>query len=811
MNYRNIIPIIVFASIFLILLITENLFQPVDKFCDKVVKNIFGQKVPDTSIVLITITKNDIESLGEWPIKRSYYALLIQQIKKYSPKKIAFEIVLNKRSIGLNYYDDLLKSELEKMPEYVLGLMLSDTKILNDKIIAGNIDSLIINVDFNLNNVGHLFFYNDRTPIIPENIFYKENLVPSFSKSVSGVDFTENIHNINITSSKNLFFQIELLDFFAAVRDNSPILQQLKDKIIIVGVTDDRYAADIDSPFDESIAGIYLHAFAIDNLLTGNSFSPVSLIVKILILVVNILILYFIISRANNNSWKIILLLIPILFLAAGIIENYFNSLMPFSAIIFPWIVIGFLSIINEIKNQYGLLQLTLSESELLKKLVTAKEERLAELQKELEAKGSDTLILKTKIASLNKELDSIKNTIPDDDIENIESYEGNSFEGMVYTSKEMKEIVSVINKISTSDETVLIIGESGTGKELVANAIHKTSKRKNNVFITVNCGALTESILESELFGHVKGSFTGAVNDKIGRFEAADKGTIFLDEIGEISENFQIKLLRVIQQGTFEKVGSSKTQKVDVRIIAATNKDLTKQVKEKKFREDLYYRLNIIKIEIPPLKKRKDDIPVLVNHFLKQQSKELTISTAVMNVLKSYEWSGNVRELESALKRASIFAQGENRNIIRLSDLPDEINSGVKFSYEEIILNSLREKNFSHSSFTETAKELGVNRTVIAEHFRGIAFKTILENNLDIKAAAIKISLSDSDEINKKVASKIELLIENIKEGMKGLEKESFEKIKEKLSSKYRNLPKKYHTYLDELITIISGSKIYH
>jgi len=231
--------------------------------------------------------------------------------------------------------------------------------------------------------------------------------------------------------------------------------------------------------------------------------------------------------------------------------------------------------------------------------------------------------------------------------------------------SKPMQEVLKLIEKVSPTDSTVLICGESGTGKELVARAIHRNSKRRNKPFVTVDCGSLVESLFESELFGHVKGSFTGATTTKHGRFELADGGTLFFDEIGNIGINVQAKLLRAIQEREICKVGSSKTVPVDVRIIAATNKDLERGVREGTFREELFYRLSVVPIYLPPLRERMEDVPLLANYFLEKFNKKRgknikAISDKAMEALMQHDWPGNVRELENVIERAVVLADGE-------------------------------------------------------------------------------------------------------------------------------------------------------
>jgi two-component system, NtrC family, response regulator len=244
----------------------------------------------------------------------------------------------------------------------------------------------------------------------------------------------------------------------------------------------------------------------------------------------------------------------------------------------------------------------------------------------------------------------------------------------LIGNSLPVRQVRELISKVAGTKATVLISGESGTGKELVARAIHFNSPRKDKPLISVNCSALTETLLESELFGHEKGAFTGAVAQRKGRFEAADGGTLFLDEVGEMSPSVQVTLLRVLQNREFERVGGNKTIKVDVRVITATNKDLTQEIAKGHFREDLYYRLNVVHIIVPPLRDRKEDLPLLIRYFLERFIREMnkkevpTLAPEAMGALLAYDWPGNVRELENMLERAIILS---SKPIIHLEDLP--------------------------------------------------------------------------------------------------------------------------------------------
>lgn len=250
------------------------------------------------------------------------------------------------------------------------------------------------------------------------------------------------------------------------------------------------------------------------------------------------------------------------------------------------------------------------------------------------------------------------------------------SFEGIIGNSPKMKEVLSLVRKVTDAPSGILIYGESGTGKELIARAIHYNSIRKDKPFIAVNCAAIPENLLESELFGYLKGAFTGAYTEKKGLFEAAGGGTIFLDEVEAMSKNLQVKLLRVLQDKTFFKVGSTQPLTVDVRIIAATNQDLEAAVKAKDFREDLYYRLNVIRIELPPLRERIEDIPLLIRYFISKYSGKMgknvrRISEDVIDILIDYSWPGNIRELENTIERAVVITETDE---IRKTDLPIDI-----------------------------------------------------------------------------------------------------------------------------------------
>jgi len=335
--------------------------------------------------------------------------------------------------------------------------------------------------------------------------------------------------------------------------------------------------------------------------------------------------------------------------------------------------------------------------------------------------------IMKAVISSLTQEiilvdeLEKSKKRLKDQFLNS-----SNKYGELVGNSQSMQMLYSVLERIKGSDSSILIQGENGTGKELVAQSIYKNSRRKNEAFLVQNCSAFNDNLLESELFGHVKGAFTGAIQDKKGLFELADKGTFFLDEIGDTSLTMQAKLLRVLQEGTFFSVGSVKPKKVDVRVIAATNKDLNMMMKQGSFREDLYYRLNVINIKVPPLRERGDDIKLLAEYFLFQESQgqKKIFDSAIFEHFKSYKWPGNVRELQNEVQRLVILSHSSERVPKELLSSKffeeeyhmtpfsnDSLKKAVKKLEKQMIERCLKEESWNK---TRVAKKLGISRAAL-------------------------------------------------------------------------------------------------
>jgi formate hydrogenlyase transcriptional activator len=312
-------------------------------------------------------------------------------------------------------------------------------------------------------------------------------------------------------------------------------------------------------------------------------------------------------------------------------------------------------------------------------------------------------------------------------------------FTGIVGQSSALRQVLHLVEMVAASDATVLLLGETGTGKELIARAIHERSRRQNQAFLTLNCAAIPSSLFESELFGHERGAFTGAYMQKLGRLELADRGTLFLDEVGDMPLELQPKLLRALQERAYERVGSARTKKVDVRLVAATNRDLEAMMAERQFRSDLYYRLNVFPIRIPPLRERPEDISLLVQHFTQKYARRMgkrieTVPLATIQKLERWSWPGNVRELENLVERSVILTNGNTLAVC----LPEKTNGAIdaaevvgNFEEQERIVNTLKETKGRVSGPNGAASRLGVKRSTLLDRMKrlGIDAREVKSN----------------------------------------------------------------------------------
>ena len=619
---------------------------------------------------------------------------------------------------------------------------------------------------------------------------------------------------INYCGGVNALNSIAISDFLHLYRAYSsdkkvhPELAKFKDKIVLIGTLGIRNTEFASNPFEDEFPLIGVHANALDTILRERFISKVPYWVTLISSVILITVI-FIFSYKNQILFSRLILsggLMILIYITTSVILFTRNILMsgePIFVILLSVIAAGIYQV-NKLQSHTKSIEKEKSSIEALlnksRQKIQKLEDSIAEIKNNSD-NGTSSAIIQTyldEVSEMESRLDEVEEIKPVIDTEIV------NFHNIIHTkNSKLADVIDLVKKISPTDATVLIHGESGTGKELIAKAIHELSDRKNENFITINCGALPESLLESELFGYEEGAFTGAKKMRKGFFETADRGTIFLDEITETSEMFQVKLLRVLQSGEFNRVGGTKTNKVDVRIIAASNKNIESIMREKRFREDLYYRLNVIKIKIPPLRSRKTDLIALTNYFLmKEDAQNLKLAEPALEAFISYNWPGNIRQLENVIKRASILAKVDHSGFINLKYLPAEIIGSMKNNQnlEERIFEKLKAKEFSHSSISETATELGgLHRSTISEYLRGVFFREFCNNEFDLEKTVSSITTSNDEFVKKRISNKLSEYISNLS---LNIDKEiPIDELKDKLGVKFKKMPNKYHPYLNTLI----------
>ena len=594
LKYKTVIKFLIVVLSCMVLLFFSNTFTPLDLSIEKIFAKVKGESKPDSNIVIIHISKSDLENIGPWPIKRSYYALMINKLSGYKVKSIGLEIFLSAKFISQNVYDNLLTNEITKSGRVTLSSVAGNIIEANDYFFSDSLSfpsSKLLDENIQTGHINYLQNQTFKIPLIVKSTEIKEH---AFAYQILGSKdkFTfPKIIDVNFVSSWKSFKKYSMLDFYDIIQNKNDELNQLHEKIIIIGVSDLQIAPSLETNFDDEAPAFTLHAFALDNMIHKRYFRNDFKLISTILFSFSFILLVWFQKRFELNKYLWPIVLSAALISTAFVLHTYLFLRLDYLAIIFPFIFLFVYEAFSELTEKKSALEGVLDEARILRSHLSSKENELYTLRTKLELSGeTNSNDYAKKIKSLEDEISKLKeNTEDDKEAEALSSLEIKNFYGIIYSSKTIQNVVDLIQNAAPEDVTVLVTGESGTGKELVAKAIHLLSKRKANSFVAINCGALSESLLESELFGHVKGAFTSASTDKIGRFEAADNGTIFLDEVGETSENFQVKLLRVIQSGEFEKVGSSKTSKVNIRVIAATNKKLEIAVKERKFRVDLF------------------------------------------------------------------------------------------------------------------------------------------------------------------------------------------------------------------------------
>jgi DNA-binding NtrC family response regulator/CHASE2 domain-containing sensor protein len=846
------------------LLLVFFLQRPMSAFEDEVTTlryRVRGDRTADTNIVLVYIDEAAIKVTG-WPVRRNFHALMLKALTDLRVRAVGIELLLEDQRPEYPEYDDLLASVMSASSPAVLTCYF-DSLVVSTPDSSGEsylhpVPSYpaVVTPELQGHGVhlpvdefraaaagfGHVNF--SREGRIPVFAGYAGTAIPSFSLELArvstgverpGIQFdgervgmrhgarhidfaTEGAGEVtpNYPGPLSAFTTISFLDVLRAydmertgLQAPLPILR-LRDKIVLVGVVAEGRGALYNTPVDPRLPSLGIHAAFLDNAM-GSGFQRTAprWVVMLVSLLVALLCAGAVMLFAPPRD-KIVPAVLLVL-VAAGSFP-----LFAWTGVVFPVLPVLFVGGAATIAGLISRHRITRGQVDTLgaeKNAVLAelrdKEAKLAMLERELlnyqlSHTADRTQELLEEIRKHKAEIRSLSSRA--DDMEEFAAPAGPDvraeFEGLIYAKNSPLSAAAVlVEKIASSDAPVLILGESGTGKELVARALHRRSARSAKPFVAVNCGALSETLLESELFGHEKGAFTGAVKEKMGRFELADGGTIFLDEIGEVSDGFQVKLLRVLQEGEVERVGGTRTLRLDVRVVAATNRDLREQVKSKKFREDLYYRLNVLTVSLSPLRERQDDIPLLIDHFLKKEGGGLRVSKNVVEALREYPWPGNVRELESVMRRCAVMARAEQRELVHLQDLPGELAEGMKgrIPIQEQILDLMREFRFSRSAVSEAAVGLGgLNRGTVAEYLRGEFLKAFAEQQFDLSRAVMHVSLSSDPAMNDRVRKRYLEYLQNIADGMDL--SHPWEEVRNGLKPKMKNLPQRYHVFLEQV-----------
>jgi transcriptional regulator with GAF, ATPase, and Fis domain/CHASE2 domain-containing sensor protein len=847
-----------FAALAAVLLLRSPL-TTIDDGVEAIHYRLRGDLRPDTNIVIVYIDDAAVRVMG-WPIRRNFHALMLSALADLKVRAVGFELMFEDPRLEYPEYDDLFARMLATQPPAILTCYFDSLATpaqtattaaqtppeyrypaVDDPQQAGHgFHPPLELFRKSAAGIGHVNFGERGT--VPLFIGSAGGVVPAFGVEVvrnfagaerGGVQSDGDAASMKLNGRKfrwpmtggalrlnypgplrayTAYPFLEVLRAYDNARHDAPTsipISRLNGKIVLIGLAAEGRGVVYDTPVDPRLPSIGMHAALVDNLLQERPLREGGLVLLAFISLLVGGICVAAILRLKR-PWTTI---VPLIVLLALVIVSYvsfacFSFRIPFAGpllVVMVTITAGSLARHRAVRQKVD--DLT-AEKEAVLGALHDKEARLAMLERQLvDAQGAQstaqTRELVEEIRKYKAEIRELTSRADDMEPSRAVETEGEaaSFEGMIYhSSGPMQDVVAFVKKIATSGAPVLILGESGTGKELIARAIHSGSRRTQSPFVAVNCGALSETLLESELFGHEKGAFTGAVKEKLGRFELADRGTIFLDEIGEVSEGFQLKLLRVLQEGEVERVGGTKTLKVNVRVVAATNKNLKELVKAKRFRDDLYYRLNVLTVAVPPLRERREDIPLLTAHFLSREGAALRVSRNVMDALEAYQWPGNVRELESTVRRGALLAKAEQRSMFTMRDLPEELASiaSTRYPVQDQVMEMIREMGFSRSAVTETAAALGgLNRGTVAEYLRGESFRVFVDQQYDLEKAVKHLSLSNDHAVNDRVKKRYLDYLGNLAEGIDtSLPWDAARKV---LKSKSKNLPQRYHPYLEQ------------
>jgi len=818
---------------------------------------IRGERCMSDRFLLIHIDEKDIQDLGGWPISRDYYGYLIHALTQNGARVIAFDLLLDQPDPHYPESDTLLADFIQSAGMVCLPMVFNqwhEKQTFADSMKHSQktpfAEKPVMPYTMFEEQAGSIGFSNfdpiakiRKVPLVAythSGFYYalglemarlylgskaviqfdhQKLLIQNSAKAIQiPVDDTGRMR-LNYYGKISNVPSIRLVNFLK-LHESSPDSSIVQNKIVLIAVTAPSMPVLKSTPISPLYPASLIHATVAENILSQDFLVSTPLWISCLLLAVAMGIITLLFQK-TTTKWAVLLSVCLLIFYlcTASIVFVTYSILLPLAPFFVGSVIMLLYWLFLQQRQQHRFL---LVEQRLLRDRMSQKEKRLdeasdklksLEIQIQKELKEKETLSKKSR--QLIKENKALVLEVQKQ-IRDLEAYQSRKVrrqtkhEEIIHSpNSKLSQILELIDKMKSDDIPVLISGQTGTGKELIAHAIHRSSARRRAPFVAINCGALPDTLLESELFGHERGSFTGAHKQRKGRFELAHGGTIFLDEITETSPAFQARLLRVLQEKTFERVGGEKPVTVNIRIIAATHKDIQKEIEEERFRKDLFYRLNGFPITLPSLHDRVEDIPLLCSHFLeKHQYKDVvSLSDRVMDVLRSYHWPGNVRELENVIRRAAILAQSENRAMIQEKDLPIEViqdqdNNLLLNPYqsmEDQVLRLLRTLQFSRSAIQKTAEALGNrDRGTITEYFRGICFQYLVENDFNIQKAARQIADTDNKKIIQRVQSKIIQYFDNLKGHLHELKSFSQDQTD---SSIFKGLPKKFHPALQAII----------
>jgi len=820
---HGLLGIIFFLSLFSLLPFSFN--QTIeDSLLDLQFKLRGNRQLPE-EFVFVFIGAEDVQALGGWPLTRDYYGYMTHVLSRLGAKVIGFDILFEAPNRNYPEFDNVLADFFQTAGNVCLPMTFAELTPRSNHTFAGSDPSFPF--EQLRKQAAGIGFGNFKTEPIVRNVplvaNYQDSLIFSFGVELAGLYLNNSDAKTQFVSLIKQHGQLRLNHFgdlnhvasisfveLLKIFEHAPDSLNFKDKIVLVAATFPGAPTLKATPLAEALPAALIHATVAENLIHRNYLRELPKWMSLLFIIL-MAATAWLIWRMQGLNFKMVISLVVILiyWIVAQIFLRRINLAVPlFYPTLAFFVSLIFLSVTRSRERQ----SLDESIKQLLQEQIFAKEARLeeaqarlAEIQNQFQQQTISSVQARQlaeerqqTILSLESELRDLRtHVMPEEKVASPQ------FPEIIHTPNgKMAQVLTMVTKIGVENIPVLIFGETGTGKEMVARAIQQAGKRKNAPFVAVNCGALPETLLESELFGHEKGSFTGATSRRRGRFELADKGTIFLDEISETMPAFQARLLRVLQEGRFERLGGEETIKVDVRVIAACNKNLQAEVEKENFRADLFYRLNGFPLALPPLRERREDIPLLATHFLQKHGHaNMTFSDHAVEILKNYHWPGNVRELENLVRRAGILAQSENRAVIQAGDLPRELTekksakptSTVYQPLETQVLDMLRALKFSRAAISQTAKALGNrDRGTITEYFRGICFEYLVIANFDSEKAAQTIVATSDDDAVGRVRAKISEYLGNVR-NVNDDEKNN--------AILYKGLPKKYHSYLQQIL----------